>query len=61
MFETVLYEVRNQVAYITLNRPDKLNAFTEQLNKEIQAAIKNASRDRSVRALVITGAGRAFC
>ncbi|MGA9224761.1 MAG: enoyl-CoA hydratase-related protein [Mesobacillus sp.] len=61
MFETVLYEVRNQVAYITLNRPDKLNAFTEQLNKEIQTAIKNASRDKSVRALVLTGAGRAFC
>lgn len=61
MFETVLYEVRNQVAYITLNRPDKLNAFTEQLNKEIQTAVKNASRDKSVRALVLTGAGRAFC
>jgi 2-(1,2-epoxy-1,2-dihydrophenyl)acetyl-CoA isomerase len=61
VFETVLYEVRNQVAYITLNRPDKLNAFTEQLNKEIQTAIKNASRDKEVRALVITGAGRAFC
>lgn len=61
MFETVLYEVRNQVAYITLNRPDKLNAFTEQLNKEIQTAIKDASRDKAVRALVITGAGRAFC
>nr|WP_285857066.1 enoyl-CoA hydratase-related protein [Mesobacillus subterraneus] len=56
-----MYEVRNQVAYITLNRPDKLNAFTEQLNKEIQTAIKNASRDKEVRALVITGAGRAFC
>lgn len=61
MFETVLYEVRNQVAYITLNRPDKLNAFTEQLNKEIQTAVKNASRDKSVRALVLTGAGRAYC
>jgi len=61
MFETVLYEVRNTVAYITLNRPDKLNAFTEQLNKEVQLAIKNASRDESVRALVITGEGRAFC
>jgi len=61
VFETVLYEVRNQVAYITLNRPDKLNAFTEQLNKEIQTAVKNASRDKSVRALVLTGAGRAFC
>lgn len=61
MFETVLYEVRNQVAYITLNRPEKLNAFTEQLNNELQAAFKNASRDENVRALVITGAGRAFC
>ncbi|WP_423410116.1 enoyl-CoA hydratase-related protein [Heyndrickxia sp. MSNUG] len=61
MFETVLYEVRNQVAYISLNRPNKLNAFTEQLNKEIQIAIKNASRDKSVRALVLTGSGRAFC
>jgi len=61
VFEPVLYEVRNQVAYITLNRPDKLNAFTQQLNKEIQTAIKSASRDKDVRALVITGAGRAFC
>ncbi|CAM3673065.1 enoyl-CoA hydratase-related protein [Mesobacillus zeae] len=61
MFETVLYEVRNRVAYITLNRPDKLNAFTKELNKEVQSAIKAASRDKSVGALVITGAGRAFC
>jgi 2-(1,2-epoxy-1,2-dihydrophenyl)acetyl-CoA isomerase len=61
VFETLLYEVRNQVAYLTLNRPDKLNAFTEQLNREILAGIKSASRDPNVRALVITGAGRAFC
>jgi 2-(1,2-epoxy-1,2-dihydrophenyl)acetyl-CoA isomerase len=61
MFETVLYEKRNGVAWLTLNRPDKLNAFTKQLNKEVEKAIKEASRDSEVRAIVITGAGRAFC
>ncbi|RBP96206.1 2-(1,2-epoxy-1,2-dihydrophenyl)acetyl-CoA isomerase [Cytobacillus firmus] len=61
MFETVNYEVANGVAWISLNRPDKLNAFTEQLNKEVQQAIKLASRDNEVRCLVITGEGRAFC
>lgn len=61
VFETVLYKVQNGAAYITLSRPDKLNAFTEQMNKEIQTALKNASRDKDVRAIVITGAGRAFC
>ncbi|WP_264739105.1 enoyl-CoA hydratase-related protein [Cytobacillus firmus] len=61
MFETVKYEVVNGVAWISLNRPDKLNAFTEQLNKEVQQSIKQASRDKEVRCLVITGEGRAFC
>lgn len=61
MFETVKYEVINQVAWITLNRPEKLNAFTEQLNNEIQHAVKQANRDSAVRCLVITGEGRAFC
>jgi 2-(1,2-epoxy-1,2-dihydrophenyl)acetyl-CoA isomerase len=61
MFETVKYEVKNGVAWITLNRPDKLNAFTEQVNKEVQQSIKQASRDMEVRCLVITGEGRAFC
>lgn len=61
MFETVIYEVRNQVAYITLNRPEQLNAFTGQMNKEIQMAVKNAARDEQVRTIVITGAGRGFC
>lgn len=61
MYETVKYEVINQVAWITLNRPEKLNAFTEQLNKEIQQAVKQANKDITVRCLVITGAGRAFC
>ncbi|MCM3246039.1 enoyl-CoA hydratase-related protein [Cytobacillus oceanisediminis] len=61
MFETVKYEVAKGVAWISLNRPDKLNAFTEQLNKEVQQSIKQASRDKEVRCLVITGEGRAFC
>jgi len=61
LFETVIYEVRKQVAYITLNRPDKLNAFTEQLNKEIKQATQEAAKNPDVRAIVLTGAGRAFC
>ncbi|MRX71852.1 2-(1,2-epoxy-1,2-dihydrophenyl)acetyl-CoA isomerase [Bacillus lacus] len=61
MYETVLYEVRNATAYITLNRPETYNAFTEQLNKDLGSAVKAASRDDSVRVLVVTGAGKAFC
>ncbi|WP_409253065.1 enoyl-CoA hydratase-related protein [Bacillus sp. SCS-153A] len=61
MFETILYEVNNGVAWIRLNRPDKLNAFIGQMNKEIAKALKQSSRDKEVRAVVITGEGRAFC
>lgn len=60
-FETIIYEVENQVAWLRLNRPDKLNAFTFQMNHEIKDAIKQASNDESVRCVVITGEGRAFC
>src|SRR5690625_3088611 len=55
MFETIKYEVSNHTAWITLNRPDKLNAFTDTMNKEITKAIKNVKRDVEVRCLVITG------
>ncbi|WP_175986733.1 enoyl-CoA hydratase-related protein [Bacillus sp. Marseille-Q1617] len=61
MFETIKYEVKNHVAWITLNRPDKLNAFIRQLNLEVAKAVKESSRNEDVRALVITGEGRAFC
>lgn len=61
MFETISYEKRNKVAWICLNRPDKLNAFTEQMNKELLQALKVADKDKEVRCLVITGNGRAFC
>jgi 2-(1,2-epoxy-1,2-dihydrophenyl)acetyl-CoA isomerase len=61
LYETIFYEVRDQVAWLTLNRPDKLNAFTEQMNKEIIHVLKKVSSDEEVRCIVITGAGRAFC
>ncbi|MCH1626298.1 enoyl-CoA hydratase-related protein [Ferdinandcohnia quinoae] len=61
MFETIKYEVKNKIAWITLNRPERLNAFTEQLNREVKFAIKQSSKDETVRTLVITGQGRAFC
>ncbi|MCP3738385.1 enoyl-CoA hydratase-related protein [Rossellomorea sp. BNER] len=61
MFETISYEVRDRVAWITMKRPDKLNAFIKQMNQEIQKAFKQAGRDEEVRAVVITGEGRAFC
>ncbi len=61
MFETIKYEVNNHVAWITLNRPDKLNAFIRQLNQEVQKAVKESARNEEVRAIVITGEGRAFC
>ncbi|ABO67278.1 enoyl-CoA hydratase-related protein [Geobacillus thermodenitrificans] len=61
MYETIRYEVDGQVAWLTLNRPEQLNSFTEQMNKEMTKALKQAGADRDVRCVVITGAGRAFC
>jgi 2-(1,2-epoxy-1,2-dihydrophenyl)acetyl-CoA isomerase len=60
-FENIVYEKQNGVATITLNRPQALNAFTPQMNSELQQALKEADEDRSVRCLLLTGAGRAFC
>jgi 2-(1,2-epoxy-1,2-dihydrophenyl)acetyl-CoA isomerase len=61
LYETIRYEVREHVAWLILQRPDKLNAFTEQMNKEIVSALKQAAGDEMVRSVVITGEGRAFC
>ncbi|WP_096154425.1 enoyl-CoA hydratase-related protein [Bacillus sp. FJAT-45066] len=61
MYETIKYEVKNNVAWLTLNRPDSLNAFIAQMNKEIQLAIKKSTVDENVRAIVFIGEGRAFC
>lgn len=61
MFETISFEAQNGVARLTLNRPDKLNAFTPQMNAEITKALKEASRNDEIRCVLVTGAGRAFC
>jgi enoyl-CoA hydratase/carnithine racemase len=60
-FESLLYAVDDGVATITLNRPDKLNAFTAQMRDELIAAFDLTDADDAVRAVVVTGAGRAFC
>ncbi|MBT9259277.1 MAG: enoyl-CoA hydratase/isomerase family protein [Clostridiales bacterium] len=57
----VLYEKEGGVALITLNRPESLNAINESLGQELVRVLKEAARDPSVRAVVLTGAGRAFC
>lgn len=60
-FETLDYAVEDGVAVITLNRPDKLNAFNTTMMKELIAAFDETDGDDDVRAVIITGAGRAFC
>ena len=60
-YETILYEKNQGVATITLNRPQSLNALVPQMNQEILDALKDGERDKTVRCLMITGAGRAFC
>jgi 2-(1,2-epoxy-1,2-dihydrophenyl)acetyl-CoA isomerase len=59
--KTVLYEVRGAVALVTLNRPQSLNSFTRAMHQELWAAFDRIEADKSIRALVITGAGRGFC
>jgi enoyl-CoA hydratase/carnithine racemase len=60
-FETLLYAVEDGIATITLNRPDKLNAFNTQMMKDMIAAFDETDGDDDVRAVIVTGAGRAFC
>ena len=57
----VLYEKRERIAWVTLNRPHALNALTAEMIRSLGLAAKDARDDDTVRALVITGAGRAFC
>jgi enoyl-CoA hydratase/carnithine racemase len=56
-----LYQVTDRVATITLNRPDKLNAWTAIMEQEVRAAMHEADKDGNVRVIVLTGAGRGFC
>lgn len=60
-FETILYDVAEGIATITLNRPEKLNAFTGQMMVDMIAAFDLADADDDVRCVIVTGAGRGFC
>ena len=57
----VLYEKRNGIGYITLNRPDALNALDDELNNELWAVWDDFATDQSVHVAILTGAGKAFC
>lgn len=60
-FTTIRLEIADAIATITLDRPDALNALTVVMKGELLVALRTVARDRSVRAVVLTGAGRAFC
>ncbi|MFT4251555.1 MAG: crotonase/enoyl-CoA hydratase family protein [Caulobacter sp.] len=60
-FETLLYAVEDGIATITLNRPEKLNAFTARMMKEMIEVFDLTDVDDAVKAVIVTGAGRAFC
>jgi enoyl-CoA hydratase/carnithine racemase len=57
----VLYQVSQRIATVTLNRPERLNAYTAALGDALRAAMRRASDDPDVRVIVLTGAGRGFC
>jgi enoyl-CoA hydratase/carnithine racemase len=61
MYEAIDYTVEGPIATITLNRPDRLNAITGQMIKEIQDAIGRADADERVVDIILTGSGRGFC
>ncbi|MFC5511451.1 2-(1,2-epoxy-1,2-dihydrophenyl)acetyl-CoA isomerase PaaG [Massilia jejuensis] len=60
-YESILFAIENGVAVLTLNRPERLNSFTQAMHLEVRDALDTLQADRSVRVLVLTGAGRAFC
>lgn len=60
-FETITFAITEQVATLTLNRPDRLNAFTSKMHEELRAALEQLRAPGAARCLVVTGAGRGFC
>jgi enoyl-CoA hydratase/carnithine racemase len=60
-YQEILYDVSDRVATVTLNRPTKLNAWTPQMEAEVQEAMLAAAADGNVRVIILTGAGRGFC
>ena len=60
-YEQILYEIEDRVLTITLNRPERLNAYTAQMGDELIDAFERANNDDQIRVIIVTGAGRAFC
>lgn len=60
-YEAIILERRGNVAVLTLNRPERLNAISPALRREVEAAVASVKTDDEARALVVTGAGRGFC
>ncbi|MDP9238257.1 MAG: enoyl-CoA hydratase-related protein, partial [Chloroflexota bacterium] len=60
-FEQIVYDKGDGAATITLNRPERMNAFTDVMIREWASAIEDARLDREVKAVIVTGAGRGFC
>ena len=60
-YEHILYGVADRIATVTLNRPERLNAWTRIMEREVRDAMEQAAKDEAVRVIVLTGAGRGFC
>ncbi|MFX0083096.1 MAG: enoyl-CoA hydratase-related protein [Candidatus Hodarchaeota archaeon] len=60
-YETIIFEIENQIATITLNRPERLNAWTLKMDAEIWNALTKIENDPNIRVSILTGAGRGFC
>jgi enoyl-CoA hydratase/carnithine racemase len=60
-YKTILYDVSERIATVTVNRPEQMNSITDELTGELHDAMQSAGRDKAVRVIILTGAGRAFC
>jgi 2-(1,2-epoxy-1,2-dihydrophenyl)acetyl-CoA isomerase len=60
-YESIQFQIENRIAVLTLNRPDRLNSFTQAMHREVRDALDRLQADKSVRVLLLTGAGRGFC
>src|SRR5665647_773934 len=60
-FENIRFEIQGSIARLTLNRPDKMNSFNAAMHAELRAALDQVQEDKTIRVLVLTGAGRGFC
>ncbi len=60
-YESILFTIEQGIATLTLNRPERLNSFTQAMHLEVRDALKRVEEDKSVRVLLLTGAGRGFC